>query len=145
MTADRKIWSAEPLPIQFNTPLWGLGRQSSETMLVSNRYTDLLEGQRRTMAVPYAGRRDHVRPVFRCKQQRVQIGLHGFLQPPPLLDGQKHSRFHATLGYNLRLFRGARFEKRTESGLCLQNLSRLAYISPLLSIFLIIYMTTGNR
>ena len=44
-------------------------------MLVSNRYTGLLEGRRRTMAVPRAGRGEHVRPGFRREQQRLQIGL----------------------------------------------------------------------
>ena len=116
-------------------------------MLVSNKYTSLLEGRRRTIAVPRAGRREHVRPGFRCEQQRLQIGLRDFPQPPPLLDRQKHRRFHATPGHDLQPFPGARFEKRAEPGPGLLNLPCPAPVSlpsPGADI-LTAYMTTRSR
>ncbi len=91
-------------------------------MSVSRRYTAFLEGRCRAMAMPRARRREGVGPGFRREQQFLQIGLRRVPQPPPLLDGQKHRRLHATLDHELWPFPGARFEKLAEPGLRLMDL-----------------------
>ena len=101
-------------PIQHR--LCGLGRRSSETTLVSKRYTGLLEIQWWAMAAARPQRCERLRPGFRCEQPLLQIWLRQRPQLPPLIDRQKHRRLHASLRHDLRPFPDARLKKLAKFG-----------------------------
>ena len=97
---------------------------------ISRRYTGLPEGRRRAMTVPCARRREQFRAGFRREEQLLQIGLRHFLKPSPLRNREKHCRFDAAPGHDLRPFPGTRVEKLTEPGLRFLNLPSSAHASP---------------
>ena len=78
----------------------------------------------------FARRREHLRPGFRREEQLLQIGLRHFLKPSPLRNREKHCRFDAAPGHDLRPFPGTRVEKLTEPGLGFLNLPSSAHGSP---------------
>ena len=82
------------------------------------------------MTVPCARRREHLRPGFRREEQLLEIGLRHFLKPSPLRNREKHCRFDAAPGHDLRSFPGTRVEKLTEPGLGFLNLPSSAHDSP---------------
>ena len=82
------------------------------------------------MTVPCARRREQFRAGFRREEQLLQVGLRHFLKPSPLRNREKHCRFDAAPGHDLRPFPGARVEKLTEPGLRFLNLPSSAHASP---------------
>ena len=82
------------------------------------------------MTVPCARRREHLRPGFRREEQLLEIGLRHFLKPSPLRNREKHCRFDAAPGHDLRPFPGTRVEKLTEPGLGFLNLPSSAHDAP---------------
>src|SRR5437660_3576929 len=60
----------------------------------------------------------------KIKQQLLQSGLHGLLQRPPFVDGNKYSGLHSAAGNDLRTFLEGGVEELREARFCVLQLQR---------------------
>ena len=75
-------------------------------------------------------------PRLRGEEQLLQVRPAHPLQPPPLLDGEEHCRFHPALSHDLRPFGEGSIEELAEPRLGVLNRPFPARDSPHLSMML---------
>ena len=121
------------------------GRRSSETTLVSRRYTNLLHHWRCSAATRPPRRREVPDPCVGGQEQLLQVRPGHPLQPSPLLDGKEHGCLYPPLGHDLGSLGNGTFEKLAEPRFRILHWPSLAHDPPFVNVTSVTVPRSGGR